>query len=205
MRLQSIGLGAALPAPANAASASAAANAYLQFWGSISIGASCMNAWSLMERLSRRSVCASAHRKNLLAGVEGLDHLVGRSMRGLAGIIRRGARALPRSAGAAQAAPKPMDCSRIDWYRLGERDAEMNSNRLGRYAARCTSGAVDAERYAEGQTRGQWVRQKDHWLYTRRPEPWPATEPVGAGAAALRHGRSRFAGRRPAGDGRGRA
>ncbi len=73
--------------------------------------------------------------------------------------------ALAAFAGAAQAA-RPLDCSRIDWYRLGERDAEMNSNRLGRYAARCTSGAVDAERYAEGQTRGQWVRQKDHWLYT---------------------------------------
>jgi hypothetical protein len=74
--------------------------------------------------------------------------------------------ALAAFAGAAQAASRQVDCSRIDWYRLGERDAEMNSNRLARYAARCTTGAVDAERYAEGQTRGQWVRQKDHWLYT---------------------------------------
>lgn len=74
--------------------------------------------------------------------------------------------ALAALAGAAQAAPRQLDCSRIDWYRLGERDAEMNSNRLARYAARCTTGAADAQRYAEGQVRGQWVRQKDHWLYT---------------------------------------
>jgi len=44
--------------------------------------------------------------------------------------------ALAAVAGAAQAASKPLDCSRIDWYRLGERDAETNSNRLARYAAR---------------------------------------------------------------------
>jgi hypothetical protein len=74
--------------------------------------------------------------------------------------------ALAAFAGAAPAAQKEMDCSRIDWYRLGERDGETNSNRLARYAARCAAGAPDAARYAEGQTRGQWVRQKDHWLYT---------------------------------------
>jgi hypothetical protein len=75
--------------------------------------------------------------------------------------------ALAALAGAAQAAQKEMDCGRIDWYRLGERDAETNSNRLARYAVRCAPGSqVDPARYSEGQVRGRWVRQMDHWQYT---------------------------------------
>ena len=68
-------------------------------------------------------------------------------------------------AGAAQAA-RPLDCSRINWYWLGERDGETNSNLLARYAAHCSSGQADVERYNEGRTRGLWVRSHDHFLYT---------------------------------------
>ena len=60
------------------------------------------------------------------------------------------------------------DCRAIDWYQLGVRDGESNSNLIDRYTAQCNSSGAqpDAARYAEGRVRGLWVRQKDHLLYT---------------------------------------
>ncbi len=60
------------------------------------------------------------------------------------------------------------DCRTMDWFRLGARDGETNSNLIARYGGQCTSSGAqpDAARYAQGRTRGLWVRQKDYLLYT---------------------------------------
>jgi hypothetical protein len=60
------------------------------------------------------------------------------------------------------------DCRTMDWFRLGARDGETNSNLISRYAGQCAPAGVtpDAAQYAKGRIRGLWVRQKDHLLYT---------------------------------------
>jgi hypothetical protein len=60
------------------------------------------------------------------------------------------------------------DCSSTDWYQLGVRDGQTNSNLITSYTEQCASPGAqpDAARYAQGRARGLWIRVHDHLLYT---------------------------------------
>ncbi|HUN68064.1 MAG TPA: hypothetical protein VMU46_04650 [Burkholderiales bacterium] len=60
------------------------------------------------------------------------------------------------------------DCRTIDWYWLGVRDGEFNTNDIGKYTYQCLPAGVrpDETRYQQGRVRGLWIRRVDHLRYT---------------------------------------
>jgi hypothetical protein len=60
------------------------------------------------------------------------------------------------------------DCRAIDWYWIGEYDAEVSANLIGDYTVQCAAFDVqpDLARYVQGRARGLWVRRVDHLHYT---------------------------------------